>query len=225
MYHDPLVTRVALPEFLVPPKFRTGKLAADAPQTQLAPKQPVPEAAPLVSAFATAQSNEVWSDGDPSSSSSAAAFLRTAPRAFAVQAWHDAVPCAADRSAFAEDATWLVGAAGSETFWVDAATRISDARCTLERLALSVLHFHAARDAMHTPTAAPQRRFTGAEWWVQVRRSNGPKPRRRRGARVSGSPLDDSARRVDCQRGCPDACHYRDRREGQFVARARGALL
>ena len=39
------------------------------------------------------------------------------------------------------------------------------ARCTLERLAMDVLHFHAARGA--------PRAITGCEWWVQVRTAGG----------------------------------------------------
>ena len=96
-----------------------------------------------------------------------AEFLRTAPRPLGVAAWHDAlVP--ASLGALADDAVQLLSLAGDETFWVTVDEAQGAARCTLERLAMDVLHFHAARGA--------PRPITGCEWWVQVRRSDGPVP-------------------------------------------------
>ena len=98
-----------------------------------------------------------------------AEFLRTAPRPLGVAAWHGAlVPESLD--ALADDAVQLLSLAGDETFWVTADEAQGAARCTLERLAMDVLHFHAARGA--------PRPITGCEWWVQVRRSDGPVLRR-----------------------------------------------
>ena len=73
-----------------------------------------------------------------------AEFLRTAPRPLGVAAWHDAlVPASLD--ALADDAIQLLSLAGDETFWVTVDEAQGAARCTLERLAMDVLHFHAAR--------------------------------------------------------------------------------
>ena len=96
-----------------------------------------------------------------------AEFLRTASRPLGVAAWHGAlVPESLD--ALAADAVQLLSLAGDETFWVSADESAGAARCTLERLAMDVLHFHAARGS--------PRPITGCEWWVQVRRSDGPVP-------------------------------------------------
>ena len=84
-------------------------------------------------------------------------FLRNAARGGAcAAAWHGVVPDAAHRAALEVDAHSIVG----HTFWVGAS---DSPRCSLERFALGVLRFHAAS----TPGVH------GAEWWVQVRRSNG----------------------------------------------------
>jgi hypothetical protein len=87
-------------------------------------------------------------------------LLRNAPRhGPSVAAWHGAIPLESHRNALEADASKLVG----KTFWVGAGDRPT---CSLERLALGVLRFHVARW-----TGEPH--VLGAEWWVQVRRSDG----------------------------------------------------
>ena len=108
-----------------------------------------------------------------------AEFLRTAPRPLGVAAWHGAL-LPESLGALADDAVQLLSLAGDETFWVSSGEAEGAARCTLERLAMDVLHFHAARGA--------PRPITGCEWWVQVRRSDGPVPRPRRKLGLHGRP-------------------------------------
>ena len=108
-----------------------------------------------------------------------AEFLRTAPRPLGVAAWHGAL-LPESLGALADDAVQLLSLAGDETFWVSSDEADGAARCTLERLAMDVLHFHAARGA--------PRPITGCEWWVQVRRSDGPVPRPRRKLGLHGRP-------------------------------------
>ena len=84
-------------------------------------------------------------------------FLRNAARGgVCASAWHGVIPDATHRAALELDAHSIVG----HTFWVGAA---DSPTCSLERFAVDVLRFHAA----NTPGVH------GAEWWVQVRRSNG----------------------------------------------------
>lgn len=160
MYHDPLVTRTALPNWLVPIKWRRHDPVADSTTA-------------TVSACASAQSKGSGDDNET-------AFLRSANRPAMVSVWHGAIPSPTERNNLAADAIWLVDSVGSETFWVDASTPMSGARCTLERFALAVLRFHAGRDAAADDSSGSANarpcRFTGAEWWVQARRSDGPRP-------------------------------------------------
>ena len=91
-------------------------------------------------------------------------FLRNTARvSSAVRAWHGVIESAEHRTALEKDAETLAqGDTAGDTFWIEA----DDApRCTLERLALAVMRFHAGT----LPPGAPPVR--GAEWWVQVRRS------------------------------------------------------
>ena len=78
-----------------------------------------------------------------------------------VAAWHDVIASAEHRAALFNDADSIVG----ETFWID---DHEEPRCSLERFALDVLHFHRARAAPHHAA-----QLHGVEWWVQVRRSDG----------------------------------------------------
>ena len=88
-------------------------------------------------------------------------FLRNAARSGAcVAVWHGAIPLQSAWRALEEDAAHVV----AQTFWID---KDAVPRCSLERVALGILRFHAAR----LPSASPP--CLGAEFWVQVRSSGG----------------------------------------------------
>lgn len=88
-------------------------------------------------------------------------WCRNAPRAgSAARAWHGAIVETTCKELF-HDAERLLFE-GSHTFWIDAS---ASPRCALERWALEVLRFHAL------PSCCDGRPVLGAEWWVQVRRS------------------------------------------------------
>ena len=150
MFHDPLVTRMGVPDWLVPraPPASVGTI--DMPD------------------FSDSDSGDE-DDGPVHASigSPHGTFLRNASRASpAVAAWHGAVPSPAVRAALETDAKLLVKAATASTFWLEA----GDApRCLLESFAHSVLDFHAPR-CKH---AAAVR---GVVWWVQARASDGAQP-------------------------------------------------
>ena len=78
-----------------------------------------------------------------------------------VAAWHDVIPNRAHRDALEVDAESIVGA----TFWIEPTDVPA---CSLERLALDVLKFHTTNGVSGDPSDV-----IGAEWWVQVRRSDG----------------------------------------------------
>ena len=125
------------------------------------------------------------------------AALRSLGRVGApARAWMGAIPSDSNRQALIQDAITLVEREGGQTFWADAS---EPPRCSLERYALEVLHFHqaAGRDGaqyMHASDSEMQRcaicsesegncavcgrdRWNGGvEWWVQVRRSDGRRP-------------------------------------------------
>jgi len=121
------------------------------------------------------------------------AALRSAARVGApVRSWLGAIPSADDRAALTADAIALVDREGGQSYWIDAAL---PPRCSLERYALAVLAFHQAAGregpsstpgascgcaagggADGCPACGRRRSCVGAEWWVQVRRSDGRRP-------------------------------------------------
>ena len=79
-------------------------------------------------------------------------------------------PCQAT-AALATDAAKVVEAARGQTFWVEAdEAGAAPPRCALEQFALDVLRFHTRTGAGRPAGGAP---VAGAEWWVQVRYSDG----------------------------------------------------
>ena len=160
MYHDPLVTRVGVPDWLVPvgpcvPPLGVGTI--DLPDFSDSDGE-------------DSDADDEDAGGSVQHPSECGTFLRNASRRLpAVAAWHGAVPCAAVRAALEADAKLLVRAATASTFWLEAA----DApRCLLESFARSVLDFHAPR-CMH---ATAHEQLRGVEWWVQARASDGAQP-------------------------------------------------
>ena len=99
-------------------------------------------------------------------SSTHGTFLRNSGRPHFAKVWHEAIAAAADRELLAADAQTLAEHAAGQTFWIE---RGAHPLCSLERMALSVLRFHTGREE-EAPGQPP---VVGAEWWVQVRRSDG----------------------------------------------------
>ena len=97
-----------------------------------------------------------------------------------VQAWHGVLSSAQIRAALTRDAEALVEALPGQSFWIEEPSPTDDAddehhecsappRCTFERIALQVMRFHVARGGSDVRDS----RSRGAEWWVQVRHSDG----------------------------------------------------
>ena len=97
-----------------------------------------------------------------------------------VQAWHGVLPSAQIRAALAQDAKALAEALPGQSFWIEEPSPTDNAddehhecsappRCTFERIALQVMRFHVARGGADVRNS----RSRGAEWWVQVRHSDG----------------------------------------------------
>ena len=89
------------------------------------------------------------------------------------------MPRVEDCAALIEDVrTLLATLGGGKTFWIDyfeghseaAGEEVERTRCTLERLALAVMHHHAPRDGNSC------RRVRGVGWWVQSRSFPGGNP-------------------------------------------------
>ena len=161
MYHDPLVTRVGVPAWLVPTPLAMPLAASDV----------VRVGALDLSDFSDADGEDDEGDSDCEGGAPQGTFIRNHARSgAAVQAWHDCVPSAADRDALAADAANLVLKVGARTFWLDDETT---PHCALEVFALAVRDFHAPRcvDATGQPL-----RICGVEWWVQARESDGMQP-------------------------------------------------
>lgn len=127
-------------------------------------------------AFADDDSDDDGEDGDGEASCGAfmphGAFMRNASRPGpAAVAWHGVLPDAGVRAALATDAAKVVEAARGQTFWVEAdEAGAAPPRCALEQFALDVLRFHTRTGAGRPAGGAP---VAGAEWWVQVRYSDG----------------------------------------------------
>ena len=97
-----------------------------------------------------------------------------------VRAWHGVLPSAPIRATLAQDAEALVEALPGQSFWIEEPSPTGDTdkehhecsappRCTFERIALQVMRFHVARGGADVRNS----RSCGAEWWVQVRHSDG----------------------------------------------------
>ena len=107
MYHDPLVTRVGVPDWLVPvgpcvPPLGVGTI--DLPDFSDSDGE-------------DSDADDEDAGGSVQHPSECGTFLRNASRRLpAVAAWHGAVPCAAVRAALEADAKLLVRAATASTF-------------------------------------------------------------------------------------------------------------
>ena len=156
MYHDPLVTRRALPDWLVSMPKRH------------APPSPVGhcELRPFEADLSSGDEDSDAEDAACRSGARLGTYIRNSSRhGPAVSAWHGMITSQAHLEALASDAALLVQEAPASTFWLNGG---SPPRCSLEALARSVYDFHSPRCGN-----AP---LSGAEWWVQVRSSDGGQP-------------------------------------------------
>ena len=140
----------------------SGAVAGAVGDRDVAPQHP-DAIGPLDTAELSEEEDDEDGDGPlrTASPSPHGSLLRNAARSGAcVAVWHGAIPLQSTWRALEEDAAHVV----AQTFWID-----PDAvpRCSLERVALGILRFHAAR----LPSASPP--CLGAEFWVQVRSSGG----------------------------------------------------